>query len=163
MKNTLRFRSWFENRSLRHHLGAKSDSGQALVELAMILPVALAMLLGIAEMGRYANACIVVGHAARAGVQYAAQNRVTASSDAQIIQAAQADASGFSNLTVTPSTYCACADGTSSTCQPTDCSGSRIIEYTKVDTQISMQSLFHYPDLPQSYTVKGEAVMRVSQ
>lgn len=163
MKNLMKLKSWFKARTYRNRLEARSDSGQALVELAMILPVALVLLLGIAEMGRYANACIVVGHAARAGVQYAAQNRVAASSNTQIIQAAQADASEFSNLTVTPSIYCTCADGASSTCEPTDCSGSRIIEYSKVDTQISMQSLFHYPSLPQSYTVKGEAIMRVSQ
>lgn len=163
MRSKLRIKNLLKNQTFRNRLGTKSDSGQALVELAVILPVALMMLVGIAEIGRYANACIVVGHAARAGVQYAAQNRVAASSDAQIIQAAQADASGFSNLTVKPSIYCTCADGTSSTCQPTDCSGSRIIEYTKVDTEISMQSLFHYPGFPQSYDVKGEAIMRVSQ
>jgi Flp pilus assembly protein TadG len=163
MRNEMKFKSWFPDRTFRCRREAKSDSGQALVELAVMLPVALTLLLGIAEIGRYANASIVVGHAARAGVQYAAQNRVAASSTAQIIQAAQADAPGFSNLTVTPSYYCTCADGSSSTCQPTDCQGSRIIEYTKVDTQTVIQSIFHYPSLPQSFVVRGEAIMRVSQ
>lgn len=158
-----KFKSWFRTCTFGRRLGIKSDSGQALVELAIILPVALALLIGIAEIGRYANECIVVSHAARAGVQYGAQNRVAASSDAQIIQAVQADAPGVTNLTITPSHFCTCADGSSSTCQPTDCSGSRIIEYVKVDTQTEMQSMFAYPGFPKSFTVKGEKIMRVSQ
>lgn len=163
MKNHMKFKSWFRTRTFGRRMGVKSDSGQALVELAVILPVAVALLVGIAEIGRYANACIVVGHAARAGVQYAIQNRVTASDTTGIIQAAKADAPEFTNLTVTPSHFCTCADGSSSTCEPTDCSGSRIIEYVKVDTEINMQSMFDYPGFPSSFDVKGEKIMRVSQ
>ncbi len=162
MRNELKFKSWFRNRTFKCRRKAASDSGQAVLEIAFLLPVAMMFLVGIAEIGRYANACIVVGHAARAGVQYAAQNRVTASDDAKIVQAAEADAPEFSNMTVTPSYYCTCADGSSSTCQPTDCQGSRIIEYSKVDTEVDMQSLFRYPGFPQSYVIRGEAIMRVS-
>lgn len=163
MRNIFKFQSWFRNCGFRHRLGVRSDSGQALVEMAVILPVGLALLLGVAEVGRYANACIVVNHAARAGVQYAVQNRATASSNNQIIQAAKADAPNMVNLTVTPIHYCTCADGGSSTCASTDCSGSRIIEYVKVDAETQMPSLFAYPGLPKSFTVKGEKIMRVSQ
>jgi len=163
MKNKFSIESWFRKRVLGYRLGVKSESGQAQVELAVLLPVAIALLVGLIEIGRYANTCIVVSHAARAGVQYAAQNRVTASSDALVIQAAQADAPNVTNLTVTPSHYCSCANGTSSTCQPTDCSGSRIIEYVKVDTQTKLNSMFSYPGFPNSFTVKGEKIMRVSQ
>lgn len=163
MRNQSKNRSGFRFRSLGRRLGAESDSGQALVELAMILPVAITLLLGIVEIGRYANASIEVGHAARAGVQYAAQNRVAASETTQIIQAAKDDAPDITDLTVTPSYFCTCADGSSSTCAPTDCADSRIIEYTKVDTQTQLPSVFHYPGLPQSFTVKGQAIMRVSQ
>jgi len=163
MRNQAKFKSWFRIRTFRRRSGALSDSGQALVEMAVILPVALMLLAGIVEIGRYANASIVVSHAARAGVQYAAQNRVTASETSNIIQAAKNDAPGVTSLTVTPSVYCTCADGSSSTCQSTDCQGSRIIEYTKVNTQTDLQSLFHYPGFPQSFQVKGQAVLRVSQ
>ncbi len=158
-----RFRSWIQEELIIRRLGIKSDSGQALVELSILLPVATLLLLGIAEIGRLANASIVVSHAANAGVQYAAQNRVTASSNTQIIQAAIADASAFPNLQVTPSHYCTCADGTSSTCEPSDCLGSRIIEYVKVDTQVQLPSMFGYYEFPKSFTVKGEKIMRVSQ
>jgi len=141
----------------------ESDSGQALVEMAVLLPVALGLLIGVAEIGRYANACLVVSHAANAGVQFGAQNRVTASENSLIIQAAKADAPGFPDMTVTPSHYCTCADGSSSTCQPTDCSGSRIIEYVKVDTQVQLESMFGYPGFPKTFTAEAEKIMRVSQ
>ncbi|HET9176970.1 MAG TPA: TadE family protein [Terriglobia bacterium] len=163
MRNEVEGKSWFRNRILGRRPGIKSVSGQAQVELAVLLPVAIALLVGITEIGRYANTCIVVSHAANAGVQYAAQNRVTASSDALIIQAAKADAPNIAHLTVTPGHYCTCANGSSSTCQPTDCSNSRIIEYVKVNTQTQMNSVFSYPGFPRSFTVKGEKIMRVSQ
>lgn len=163
MRNRIKIMSWFRNRTIARKVGMKSESAQAQVELAVLLPVAIALLVGIAEIGRYANMCIVVSHAANAGVQYAAQNRVTASSDTLIIQAAKADAPNVANLTVTPSHYCTCANGTSSTCEPTDCANSRIIEYVKVDTQTEIQSMFSYPGFPKSFTVKGKKIMRVSQ
>lgn len=163
MRSESKFKSRFRIDTIRHLLHGKSDSGQAVVELAVMLPVALMILIGVAELGRYATASIMVDHAARAGVQYAAQNRVTASNTAQIIQAAEADAPDISNLTVTPTDFCTCADGASSTCQPTDCSGSRIIEYVKVDTETQLPSLFGYFAFPQTFTLKGQAIMRVSQ
>ncbi|MCL5006494.1 MAG: pilus assembly protein [Acidobacteria bacterium] len=133
------------------------------MELAFVLPVASFLLVGTIEIGRLANTSIVVDNAARAGVQYGAQNRVTASDTAGITQAAQEDASSISNLSVNVSHYCACSDGSASTCQPTDCASSHIVEYLKVDTQTQLNTLFSYPDIPRSYTVKGQDIMRVSQ
>jgi len=163
MKNltTLKFR--FRAAARKVLEGIRSDSAQALVELAFVLPVASFLLVGTIEIGRLANTSIVVSQAARAGVQYGAQNRVTASDTAGMTQAAQQDASGINNLTVTPSHYCACSDGTASTCQPTDCASSRIIEYVKVDTQTQLNTLFPYPEFPRSYTVNGQEIMRVAQ
>lgn len=163
MKNNLKMNSWFSIRSFRRFSVARGDSGQALVELALVLPVALTFLLGIVEVGRYAYASIAMSSAARAGVQYAAQNEVTASNNTQIIQATQADAPEFPDMTVTSSHYCTCADGSSSTCEPTDCQGSRIIEYVKVQTQYQIPQLFGYLAFTKKLTATGEDIMRVSQ
>jgi Flp pilus assembly protein TadG len=141
----------------------KSDSAQALVELAFVLPVASFLLVGAIEIGRLANASIILDQAARAGVQYGAQNRVTASDNAGMAQAAQDDASGIEDMAVTAGHFCTCSDGSASTCQPTDCSGSRILEYVKVNTQTQLHTLLPYPEIPRSFTVKGQDVMRVSQ
>jgi Flp pilus assembly protein TadG len=163
MKNRTTLKSRFRSASRRLLECIRSDSAQALVELAFVLPVASFLLVGTIEIGRLANTSIVVNQAARAGVQYGAQNRVTASDTAGMTQAAQQDASDIKNLTVTASHFCACSDGSASTCQPTDCSGSRILEYVKVDTQTQLHTLLPYPEIPRSFTVKGQDVMRVSQ
>jgi len=85
MIKRMNLKSRIRNFNFGRRLGIKSESGQAIIEMAVILPVAIGLLIGIAEIGRYANESIMVSHAANAGVQYAAQNRVTASSNAQII------------------------------------------------------------------------------
>lgn len=162
-KSNRKLNSWFSTRAFRRSSVARADSGQALVELALILPVALTLLFGVVQIGRYAYASIAMSSAARAGVQYAAQNKVTASNDTQIIQAAQADAPEFPDMTVTASHYCTCADGSGSTCEPTDCQGSRIVEYVKVQTQNQIPSLFGFTVFPKTFTATGEDIMRVSQ
>ena len=163
MKNQTTLKSRFRSAARRLIEGLRSDSAQALVELAFVLPVASFLLVGTIEIGRLANTSIVVNQAARAGVQYGAQNRVTASDTAGMTQAAQQDASDINDLPVTASPFCAGSDGSASTCQPTDCASSRILEYVKVNTQTQMRTLLPYPSLPRSFTVKGQKVMRVSQ
>lgn len=46
--------------------------GQAVLELALILPLLLLLLFGIVESGRLGNAYLVVTHAARHGARYGA-------------------------------------------------------------------------------------------
>jgi len=163
MKNPTTLKSRFRQAARRFLEFMKSDSGQAAVELAFVLPLASFLLVGTIEVGRLANTSILLNDAARAGVQYGAQNRVTASDNNGITQATQQDATDISNLTVTPSHFCACSDGSSSTCQPTDCQNSRILEYVKVNTQTQLNTLLPYPGLPRSFAVKGQEIMRVSQ
>jgi hypothetical protein len=109
---------------------------------------------------------IVVGNAARAGVQYGAQNLVTAANITQMQNSALNDAQGVTGMTATASNYCECADGSASTCLPTDCSTSHRIVYVKVITTGTMPSLTNFAGLPASLrtiTVQGQAVMRVAQ
>ena len=74
----------------RHDL--LGDKGQAFVELALVLPIFILMLVGIAEVGRLAYASIEVNNAARAGVAYAAQTNTSAADTANIQLATQQDA-----------------------------------------------------------------------
>jgi len=50
----------------------RGHRGQALVELALVLPILLLMLFGIVEFGRIFNAYLVVSQAAREGARVAA-------------------------------------------------------------------------------------------
>jgi Flp pilus assembly protein TadG len=70
------------------------NSGQALVELALVVPLLLTLALGVIEIGRYAYIAILVGNAARAGAAYGAQGRTFSSDTGGIIAAALADFAG---------------------------------------------------------------------
>jgi Flp pilus assembly protein TadG len=142
---------------------ARNDSGQSMVEFALLLPVFLALLLGAAELARLAYAAIEVANAARAGVQYGAQNRGTAADTAGMKSAATSDAANIGSLQATPSTFCTCSNGTSITCANTSACTARVFEYVQVDTSVTFDPLIHAPALPKTYTVTGKAVMRVVQ
>ena len=58
--------------------GARSERGQSLVEFALVLPMLLVLLLGIADFGRIFQAGIVTETAARNGAETAALERLRA-------------------------------------------------------------------------------------
>jgi len=64
------------NRAVRRRVDCQS--GQSLMEFAIILPLLLLLLVGVIEIGRYAYASILVGNAARAGAAFGAQDHFTA-------------------------------------------------------------------------------------
>jgi len=155
------------------------ETGQAFVELALVLPMLLLIIVGAAELGRLAYAAIEVNNAARAGVAYAAQSHITAN-DTNSIQlaatkeAATQDAADISGLTVTVSQSCSCESSAGvmtsfASCDKTvtnltTCpSPSRIVEYVQVQTSASVNTLFHLPGIPNTVTMQGNANMRVEQ
>jgi Flp pilus assembly protein TadG len=141
-------------------------TGQAAVELALITPV-LALLLVIgSDFARLFFLSIAVNNAARAGVQYGAQNVNDAVDSSGMEQAAQNDY-GSSGLNVTADEFCACPNGSAppiaQSCSPapacTPASDMRV--YVQVQTTATFKTLLNYPGVPSTTTVTGSAVMRV--
>jgi hypothetical protein len=145
------------------HANLTSEAGQSLLEFALVAPVVMLMLVGAIEVGRAFYLSILVNNAAHAGVQYGAQNLATAADNNGMQNAAVSDAQNLAGLTATASHFCSCADGSSSSCQPSDCSGSHRLVYVQVNTSGIFQPLIPYPGLPSSYPLNGQAVMRVAQ
>src|SRR5262249_13091217 len=85
--------------TLRKAKRVYTQSGQALVEFAIVLPVLLILALGIIEIGRYAYISILVGNAARAGAAYGSQSRTLSGDTTGIAAAANADFAGVSTAT----------------------------------------------------------------
>jgi Flp pilus assembly protein TadG len=141
----------------------RTDSGNALIELAIGMSILTTLIFGAAEFGRIAYAAIEVSDAAHAGAAYGAMNRTRAADTANTTNAAKKDAPDVSGMTATASYWCQCSDGSASTCGATDCTGTRIIEYLTVNTSGTIDPLVYVPGLPRSYTVTGKAVMRVEQ
>jgi Flp pilus assembly protein TadG len=140
----------------------RSTSGQSLIESALVFPILIFFLVGSFELARVARVSISVANAAKAGAQYAAQNGFTANDSSGIQTAASAEAPNLS-VTATTSYACVCSDGSSSTCLNTDCSSSHMEETVTVNTQATVNPLFHLPGLPTTWTVKGKAVQRCLQ
>ncbi|MBV8748577.1 MAG: pilus assembly protein, partial [Candidatus Eremiobacteraeota bacterium] len=76
----------------------RDDRGSALAEMAVITPLLLFLLAGVVELGRFSAYGLTVAGAARAGVQYGAQNLVTADDGAGMEAAALNDAQNDPNL-----------------------------------------------------------------
>ncbi len=149
-----------------------SESGQSLVELALITPVLLLMLVGFAEMGRYTYLSVLVGNAAEAGAAYGAQSLGNSVDAAGIRTAAQndfQDGHGLSGLTVTPSTSCGCdSSGTTTTAACTGstagtCGTGHWVVNVQVTASGTFTSMFNYPGVPASLTIVRTVIMRVKQ
>jgi Flp pilus assembly protein TadG len=161
-------------------LGAQS--GQALVELAVMLPVLLLLALGVIEMGRFAYVAILVGNAARAGAAYGAQSTAQASqpTGTYSIEAAadndfQSNGQAVSKLAVTSTFSCGCDNGGTISPSPsgtnafcfvvgaTSCAGGgHFVEVVSVTATGTFTSLFNYPGIPSSITVTRLSQMRVA-
>lgn len=153
-----------------------SQSGQALLELALLTPLMLALLLGVIELGRYMYIAILVGNAARAGAAYGSQS-LPQSVDTTGIQTAadndfQNNGQNVSSLTVASSTSCGCDNlgaittavcVTSVSASAGTCAAGHWVVMVSVTTSGTFNSLFNYPGIPGSLVISRTATMRVAQ
>jgi Flp pilus assembly protein TadG len=149
-------------------LRPQTESGQSLIELALCMPLFLVILLGSVEMANIAWDAIQVNNAARAGAQYASQSTINAATGnlANIQQAVENDAPTITFSSITSSQPCVCVDASGSTtafaCTQAACvSPNVIMDFVQVNAQATVKPVFHYPGLPASYILKGQATMGV--
>jgi TadE-like protein len=136
-------------------------AGQAAVEMALVLPVLAVLLVGVVDLARVFFVSIGVSNAARAGVAYGAQSLTTAKDNSGMKQAALDDGSGISGLSATAKEFCECVvAGVHLSCSPTPICG-KPHTYVQVQTSAQFQTLLHYPGLPSTVELSGNAVMRV--
>ena len=155
---------------------ARGQSGQSLLEVALLLPLMLLLLLGSIDLGRYAYIAILVGNAARAGAGYGAQN-LAFSVDTTGIQAAadndyQNNGQNVSTLTVSSSVSCGCDSGgtvTTSGCSTATnpsagiCTSGHWVVMVSVTASGTYSALFNYPGIPSTMAVSRTVTMRVAQ
>jgi Flp pilus assembly protein TadG len=142
-----------------------AQSGQALLEVALVTPLLLLLAVGIIEIGRYAYYSILVADAARAGAQYGAQNLATAADNAGIRAAAENDGQNLAPLNVTVQHECGCTGSSiGGACPATSCaSPNHALVYVKVTVSGKFNSLFKYPGIPSSISCDSTELMRVAQ
>jgi TadE-like protein len=167
-----------------------AESGQTLLEFALMVPFLCLLLLGIAEIGRALFISIKVANAATAGAEYGSQNSTTASqttiiSGMSIPLAALCDADGYTDqrfpvcqttgillpANITATNGCTCDTGNGASCKPMpatcpsnfSCASGQVVECVNVTTYAQFSPLFHYPGLPTTYSAHGNATQRVRQ
>ena len=143
------------------------QSGQSLVELALVLPILLLLLVGIIEIGRFSYYSILVSNAARAGAQYGAQNLIAAADANGMETAAKNDGENVGPLNVTAIRTCGCT-GTAATlggaCPAPACAlPDHALVYVEVTATGTFNSLFNYPGLPAAIALSSTEKMRVAQ
>jgi len=153
----------------RCQVARRSESGQSLIEVALLLPFLVLMMLGVIELGRYAYIGILVGNAARAGAAYGIESLPQSVDTVNISLAAQNDFqnNGQSGLTVTSSVSCGCDSGgsvTSSACTGAgsgSCASGHWVVIVSVTASGTFNSLFNYPGISSSITISRTSSMRV--
>lgn len=150
----------------------RSQAGQTLLELALLLPIFLVLLMGMFDLGRYMYIYILVGNAARAGAAYGAQSLAQSADTTGIQTAAQNDYQnngGVSALTVNSSFSCGCdvagAAPTSVACTGTGagtCASGHWVVTLSVTASGTYSALFPYPGIPASISVSDTATVRVA-
>jgi Flp pilus assembly protein TadG len=152
---------------------AAAGAGQALVELALVCPLFILILVGAVELGRIAYVKTELVNAARAAVAYGAQNHTTAANSAGMQTAAQDESpeiSAVMTFSPAPTYFCACSNtitasgaATKTSCSTTCSSGDHLVLFVQANTQATINTLFNYPGIASTFTLNGQAIMRVEQ
>jgi len=149
------------------------ESGNAMIEFALVVIAFVPILLGTVGMAQVLLDSIEVSNAARAGASWAMSNSTSSSLNAGITAAAQAEAADFgTSLSVVPTVYWACSTALAGTqystlsAATTACTGgtNHPVELIQVSTSATLQVPFHVSGLPSgiklpsSITLTGSAV-----
>jgi len=134
-----------------------------MLEFAVAIPILALLGVGVADFGRAFFTGIKVASAVRAAAQYGGKDGVSSAiNSAAIIQAARDEAED-ATLSVTPSYFCKCPDGSSPDCSTGSCPGygdGTVQLFVKVKAVKTVNFIFRYPGLASSLTYRDSAVIR---
>ncbi len=150
-----------------------AESGGALVELALCVPLIVApLLIGTAETGIALYDSIEVSNAAHAGTAYGMMSSTFAADSNGMTAAAKAEAADLGSLiNVTPTSYFACSQSIAGTQYSTQaaansaCTGAsnHSLEFVQVITTATVPIPFRVPGLPTSFYLAATSVMEVEE
>lgn len=133
--------------------------GNVAVEFALLAPLLVVMLTGLADFGRVTYDRMALETAARSAVQYARQNpNDTAGITAAALNAGGLDAAAAVEI---PAPFCECPNGTSIGCSTVCPGGEPILRFLSVTVRHDFEPFFPYPGLPSPLALAGTAVIRV--
>jgi Flp pilus assembly protein TadG len=136
--------------------------GNALIEAALLLPVMILMLLGVADFGILLNQDLRVADSARSAAM-SATTLTWANNMSNVQTVGSASASGIPGYTIAVTQYCLCAPGSAQiTCSSHSACGSYGIpnQYVQVTASAQLPLLFSIKGFPATYSVKSVAIAR---
>lgn len=139
----------------------RTESGSALVELAVALPLLVLLAIGAADFGRVFYTGIAVANAARAAAEFGAAEVQNFQDTSIVNQVGRDEAAEIAPVLVTSEQFCRCPDGTTPACDgscPEPFTWTEV--FVKAYAQKTITLLMPYPGLPQTLTFRDSAVFR---
>lgn len=149
-----------QRKAPRH--GASGQRGQALAELAIVLPFLLVLLIGVVDFCRIFYASMMLTQAARTGVQYGAQSKSKSAEFSNIEEAAIDAATDLTPaITADATRSCECADGTVVDCAATCVGEGAPRVFVSVTAGYTFHTYFPYPGIPNNVALSRTATLMV--
>ena len=139
----------------------RDESGSALIEVAVTLPLLMVVLGGTIDLGVYEETKMQVTEAANAAAGFGAQgNNQLNSSGMQT--AAQNASPSLSHLSFSSSSVWTCTSGGQAVTSTTDCgNGESPLQYVRVQTSSPVNAPIQVSGVTSSLTVSALAIYRV--
>lgn len=143
----------------------RDTGGTSAVEFALSVPILLALLVPIADLGIAFSLRYQVQQAVQAGAQYASLHPWNSNSPTEIADAVRA-ASALDGITVTPAPaqLCGCPSDsavTMATCGSTCSNGETAGYYVVVNAQLPYNSVLPYSALGDSTILTAQSTVRI--
>lgn len=140
----------------------RQRAGNVTIEFGFVIIFMITLALGAYDFGNLGYQKIAITSAARAGVQYGAQDQVTAADTAGMIQAARNDAADVSEaLAITARQYCSCPGQGELSCSAICADDSFSYMYVEVTAEDQVELMFPYPYVTSPQTIASTNTMRV--
>ena len=137
----------------------KSETGGALIELAIVLPVLILIAIGVMDYGRVYFTSVAVANAARAGAEFGSIEPGRETWTTQMQDFAKLDGAEAGAITVTATTHCECS-GSVVACSTTCAGYGAPWVLVEVTASKSVAMVLKYPGLPTTVTVSRTAIFR---
>lgn len=140
----------------------RSCAGGAAVELAVVFPVLVLLLIGVADYGRVFFTSIAVANAARAGAEWGAQSSATAFGPASAItDFAKQDGAEAGAITVVTATSCRCGPNVVTCSTTPSCAGyGPPRAFVEVTASKTVSLILPYPGVPNNLQIVRKATFR---
>lgn len=135
--------------------------GAAAVEFALLAPLFIMLIMGIADFGVYVNQRMQLENLARAAVEYVVKGGDEVNVRSDILEASL-PTSELDQVTTEGQTTCECSSsGTAGVCGTSCENGAYQRRFYSMSITRTYNPLFVYPGLPQQISITGYARLQV--